>query len=518
MTKDLIIGIDAGTSVLKAVAFDLAGRQVAVASKPNAYEERPGGAVEQDMARTWADAALVLRLLAEELPDLAKRTAALAVTGQGDGTWLIDEAGAPVAPAWLWLDSRSAEIVAELDAAGINARTFQHTGCGLNTCLQSTQLVWLDRHAPETLARAATAMHCKDWLYFNLTGARVTDMAEGTFTFGDFRTRTYSSPVLEALGLTSLRHLLPPMVDGSTTTHALSEAAAAATGLLAGTPVSLGYQDVPCAALGGGLYDAERRVGCSIVGSTGMHMRFFPDADAIVLAPVPTGYTMPFPVPGSAAQMQSNMAATLNIDWITDRVREAAGFFGPEPSRKEALLALDARVLDGRPGAALYHPYIHEAGERGPFVASDARAMLTGLSTRTRLLDLVRAVYEGLAFAARDCYAAMGHVPDEIRVAGGAARSKSFKRIMASALGVPLRESSREEAGAAGAAMMAAVAIGAYPDMAACAADWVTPTLGDTVPPDPELTRLYDRIFPIYLATREAMPAQWRALAEARNP
>ena len=518
MTKDLIIGIDAGTSVIKAVAFDLAGRQVAVASKPNAYEERPGGAVEQDMARTWDDAALVLRLLAEELPDLARRTAALAVTGQGDGTWLIDAVGEPVAPAWLWLDSRAASIVERLDGEGVRRRIFPFTGCGLNACQQNVHLLWLKAHRPEVLARAATAFHCKDWLYLQLTGERVTDRSEGTFTFGDFRRREYSDEVLAALGLEAERRLLPPMLDGSTTTHPLTPDAALATGLRAGTPVSLGFLDVVCAALGGGIYDHERRVGFSITGSTGMHMRFFPDQASVKLAPEPTGYTMPFPVPGTVLQMQSNMAATLNIDWLTDRVVEAAALFGTPPERMAALLALDARVLDGRPGAALYHPYISEAGERGPFVATTARAMLTGLSSRTRLVDLVRAVYEGLAYAARDCYAAMGHVPDEIRIGGGAARSKSLKKIMASVLAVPVRESSREEAGAAGAAMMAAVAIGAYPDMAACAESWVKPTLGDTVAPDPELTSLYDRLFPVYVETREVMAPQWRLLAEARDP
>lgn len=515
--RDLLIGIDAGTSVIKAVAFDLEGRQAAVASLPNTYDQRPGGAVEQDMARTWADAAAVLRLLGEKIPGLAERTAALAVTGQGDGTWLIDRAGEPVTPGWLWLDSRAASIVDELESKGARRRAYALTGCGLNACQQSAHLLWLDRHAPELLERAATAFHCKDWLYFKLTGVRATDRAEGTFTFGDFRNREYAPEVLDALGLAHLERLLPPMLDGSAATHPLSEAASEATGLLAGTPVALGFLDVLCTALGGGIYEPERRVGCSIVGSTGMHMRFFADAEAIELAPEPTGYTMPFPVPGSAVQMQSNMAATLNIDWVTDLVREAAGLFGTAPSRQEALQALDSRVLDAAPGAALYHPYIHEAGERGPFVASDARAMLTGLSTRAGLLDVVRSVYEGLAFAARDCYAAMGHVPDEIRIAGGAARSKAFKRIMASALGAPLRESSREEAGAAGAAMMAAVAIGAYPDMAAAVKTWVEPTLGATVLPDTELSDLYGRLFPIYVATREAMPTQWRALALERR-
>ncbi|WP_269759924.1 FGGY family carbohydrate kinase, partial [Variovorax sp. E3] len=93
MGRDLIIGIDAGTSVIKAVAFDLEGRQLAVASTPNTVTFGEHGAAEQDMDRTWADTAATLRALALELPGLAARTAALAATAQGDGTWLVDAAG-----------------------------------------------------------------------------------------------------------------------------------------------------------------------------------------------------------------------------------------------------------------------------------------------------------------------------------------------------------------------------------------------------------------------------------------
>ncbi|HEX6010990.1 MAG TPA: FGGY-family carbohydrate kinase, partial [Geminicoccaceae bacterium] len=115
------------------------------------------------------------------------------------------------------------------------------------------------------------------------------------------------------------------------------------------------------------------------------------------------------------------------------------------------------------------------------------------------------------------CYGAMGHVPEEVRVAGGAARSRALRTILASVLGTPVRESSRHEAGAAGAAMMAAVAVGVFPDMASTAAEWVTPLLGDLVPPDPELAGRYARLFPIYVATRQAMPPIWAALADFRH-
>ncbi|MFN5452632.1 FGGY family carbohydrate kinase, partial [Bradyrhizobium sp.] len=96
-TRDVIIGIDAGTSVVKAVAFTRDGRQIGDFAIPNSYTTAPGGRVEQDMQRTWADTVAALRGLAQAVPDLARRVSAIAVTGQGDGTWLIDADGRPVA-------------------------------------------------------------------------------------------------------------------------------------------------------------------------------------------------------------------------------------------------------------------------------------------------------------------------------------------------------------------------------------------------------------------------------------
>ena len=113
MTRDILLGIDAGTSVIKSVAFSLAGEQLAVAARPNVYETLGGGQVEQDMARTWADCAATLRELGERIPNLANRVAAVGVTAQGDGSWLIDAAGEPVGGGLLWLDSRAASLVSD---------------------------------------------------------------------------------------------------------------------------------------------------------------------------------------------------------------------------------------------------------------------------------------------------------------------------------------------------------------------------------------------------------------------
>lgn len=517
MSAPAFIGLDSGTSVVKAVAFEADGRQIGVASRPNAYRSGAGGAVEQDMLRTWRDAAAAVRDLLAAHPGLAARTLALAVTGQGDGCWLVDRDGEPVHDGWIWLDSRAAEEARAL-AEGPQAELIYRTsGTGVNACQMRAQLLWMQRHAPELLDRAATALHPKDWLYLRLTGRRATCPTEGVFTFGDFRTRDYSDAVIEALGLAGQRHLLPPIVDGAREAGALTPAAARETGLPAGLPVVLGYVDIMCSALGGGLYDPALRPGLTVLGSTGMHMRFAASADEVSLGAERCGYTMAFP--GAAyAQMQTNMAATLNIDWMLDLVREVLAIGCVTRSRGALLEEMDERVLAARPGAAVYHPYISTAGERGPFTEPAARASFTGLDSTTGFFDLMRSVYEGLAFAARDCYAAIGELPPEIRLTGGAARSRAKRRIVASALGAPVRAVERAEAGAAGAVMIAAVQQGLYPDAEACAADWVTPHLGAPEPPDPELCRLYDALFPCYLETRMALRDTWTALSRARRP
>jgi erythritol kinase len=165
----------------------------------------------------------------------------------------------------------------------------------------------------------------------------------------------------------------------------------------------------------------------------------------------------------------------------------------------------------------LYHPYISHAGERGPFLEPAARAMFSGLELGQGFADLMRGVYEGLCLAARDCYTAMGNVPEEIRVTGGGSRSWALRVILASTLKARVRIVSRQEAGAAGAAMIAAVQQKLYPDMAACAAQWVDPVLGDITVPDPNLSVIYSEAFTLYKKTREKMAPVWRAMMADRR-
>ena len=174
-----------------------------------------------------------------------------------------------------------------------------------------------------------------------------------------------------------------------------------------------------------------------------------------------TGYVICLPANDLVTQVQTNMASTLNIDWLLSVAEDLIGETGKAPSHPDLVARIDGWMDRSTPGALLYHPYISEAGERGPFVDAGARADFIGLNVTHRFPDMVRAVIEGLGMAARDCYAAMGDMPNELRLTGGAARSPALRKVLAAALDTPVRISAREEAGAAGCALSGFAAVSA---------------------------------------------------------
>jgi len=520
MAREIFVSIDAGTSVIKSVALDADGGVIASASEANHYRKTADGGVEQNMVATWEKTAATVAAVLEKVPP-GGHVAALAVTGQGDGAWLIDRDDAPLDDAMLWLDTRAAGIVEAFSANGARAAAYRFTGTALSACNQSAQLAWLKREQPERLRRTDCALHCKDWLYLNLTGARATDPSEGVFTFGDFRAGEYADEVLEAFDLADCRRLLPPIVDGSCRTHPLTAAAAKATGLQAGTPVSLGGVDVVCAALGGGVRPPGDAIGCSVIGTTGMHIKLQDDAKNLALGEAVSGYTMVVPgLPGAAMRMQSNMSATLNLDWLAGLLAEAAAMFGAKAGdAAESLQRIDAAAAAAPPGEVLFLPYI-ESGERGPFLNANARAQFSGLHSDVGIGTLARAVYEGVALAARHCYQALGGAPAEVRPVGGGARSRTLCDILSHVLDARVRPAPCPEPGALGAGLIAAVAVGRFADLGEACRAWVEPAF-DAAPshaPEAALRAHYERLFSAYLVAVEAAAPAWNALAAVRQP
>ncbi|MEG8277478.1 FGGY-family carbohydrate kinase [Streptomyces sp. AHA2] len=453
----MYVGIDVGTSVVKAAAFDTGGRQLAVESRPVGMSLR-GGVVEQDMEEVYA---AVLEVLGA-LTAVGRPVELAGLTGQGDGVWLVDGEGRPVRPAASWMDGRANELLARWLADGTFEAVFRRTGSAMFPGCPGPLLAWLERHEPESLDAARAALYCKDVVFQRLTGSGpTTDVSDASMPFLDPRTRAYDDEVVELLGLGRRRSLLAPVSDPVATAGARGE------GLPAGTPVADGPYDLPACALGAGV--TEPGDGLLIVGTCLAGLVATSELD---LTGEPAGLYISTDRPGYWLRAMPAMVGTAALDWVLSttgvRHEEVDGLLAGTPPG-----ARGVRVL----------PYFAPSGERAPFVEPRLRAELTGVSLESTRGDLIRATCEGIGYAARHCLEAAG-LTGSLAVCGGGTRSPAWMRLLADVLGRPLRVV-EGEVGARGAVLAAAGRYGVPLDARA----WTRPTA--VVEPDPDRAARY---------------------------
>jgi sugar (pentulose or hexulose) kinase len=485
----VLIGLDAGTSVIKATAFTEAGEVVAVASRPTRTAVPAPGRTEQDLEAIVAAVGEVVREVAaaaasggRPAPDL------LGITAQGDGLWLLDERGRPVRPAILWSDARAAPIVAEWVASGLAERAFRRSGNMVFPGAAAPLLVALEREEPASLARAATAAYCKDAILQRLTGARATDASDASVPFLDVRARRYDPALLDLYGVTARRDLLAPVDPTPRPLRPMTPEGAALTGLAAGTPVAGGLLDLCATMVGAGVHRPGD--GMVILGTTlGCGVLL----DRVVTDGPAAGMTLCLPEPDRWARVMPAMVGTPSLEWVLALV-------GAERTELEALLGETAPGA----GGAVVLPFFSAAGERAPFVDPAARGQLLGLSLETTRAGAVRAVCEGIAYAVRDCLDAAGLAPAaDVFVSGGGVRSLTWRQILADVLQRPLKIARRAEVGARGAALVALAAAGRTVDVDR----WTQPD--DIVTPRPEHALLYDAGFAFYRDRLAAARGRW---------
>jgi len=480
-----LLGVDIGTSLTKAALFDDTGQLLGSAEQPTVLAHSAGGRVEQDLEDVVDSVGAVVREAVGLLGSGAPPPAVLAVTGQGDGCWLVDADGRAVRPAVSWMDGRAGRLTTRWERDGVSDAVYRANGNALFPGSMAGILAALDRDEPAVLDAAETAHSCVGAVFQRLTGVRATDPSDASLPFGD-PAGGYSATVLELTGLAGRRRLLPEVVR-PVPLAGLSAAGAALTGLPEGTPASAGPFDLPACALGAGL--TELGDGLLTVGTT---LACQVLVDAVDTAGSPAGMHLATPTAGRWLRALPAMVGTASLDWVLDVVglrHEAVG---------------DALRSTG-PGAGGVEvlPYLAPSGERAPFVDARARGQLTGLSLTTRREDLVRAVCEGIAFAARDCFEAAG-LTGQLSVCGGGTRSREWLQVFADVLDRPLRLARAAGIGARGAVLAHLRASGEDPD----AAVWTD--TAEVVEPDPAVRGTYDELFARYRAHRAAARPLWR--------
>jgi sugar (pentulose or hexulose) kinase len=497
LKTQLLLGIDAGLSATKAALFDRDGREVSAVSVSNpVLRPRPGSA-ERAMDEAWASAALVVRKALDAAGVDGGAVAGVGVTGAMVGVWPIDAEGRPVRPAVLVADVRGQEVIDRIAARDPDAlsRIFAVDGCVVEPGCTLPVLRWLLDEEPEVMAAARHALTCKDWLRYRLTGAIAADVTEAAVAPGDARARGRSAEMLRLFGLEAVANLLPPVRRSESLAGEVTPAAAAETGLRAGTPVAIGAGDVPCSAIGAGAF--ESGVACTVLGTTCHNGVVFGEP---MFEPPNLGLLFTLPE-NRWLRVMVNLAGTPNLDWARGALFSELGAGGAVFAELERAAASRPAGVDG----LLYHPYLSDVGLIAPVVSRGARAQFSGLTSRHGRADLLRAVYEGVAYAIRDCYAAIGRPLREIRLVGGGARSVFWSQTIADVTGTPVVAPQGSEFGALGAALLASVAIGWSASVRDAA---LAPRSGERrYEPNGALAGVYDEAFARYRAEREAIVA-----------
>ncbi len=492
--------IDAGTSLIKTVAYGDRGEELGVARRETLVSRPRPGFSEQDMGDVWRAVVATVREVRSRLAGEPIRF--LSLTAQGDGVWLVDEAGRPTGPAILWNDARAAATVDRWRAAGTLKEAFRRNGSQTFAGLPNGIFTWLRQHDPDRLERSHKSLCCNGWIFSNLTGRLAVDESDAAVPFLDARTRRYAPELFELYGLSWAQRLLPDVLSDAERVGELSAAAAGELGLPRGLPVVMAPYDVAATAIGvGAVGDGQ---GCSILGTTLCTEVVVRELD---LAGEPSGLTIPFG-PDLYLRAFPTLAGAEVIHWALRQLnlREPAD-----------LSDLAAQAAPGA-GGLLCLPYLSPAGERVPFLNTGARGSLHGMSLEHGREHVARAVFEGLSYVVRDCLGAWraSEPLQTCGLCGGGASSELWCQIIADVTGVPTFRPADREVGAKGAFIVGMVATGVEKDLASAARDFLR--VRDGFEPDAGRHERYRDWFEDFLFVREhALPVWERLAASARG-
>ena len=411
---EALIGLDVGTSGVKAIALSPDGELLASAEESYPLSSPQPGWSEQAPEDWWRAAQSCLARMPE---------GPIGLSGQMHGLVTLDSAGRVLRPAILWNDQRTAAECAEIEARV--PRLLELTGNRALTGFTAPKLLWLRTHEPDVYERIAHVLLPKDYVRFRLTGERAIDVADasGTLLF-DVAGRRWSDDVCSALEIPL--EWLPPSSESTEVAGAGDQAAAAlGVGIASPGPVSV------------------------VLGTSGVVFAVLPE-----YAVDPRLHVFCHAVPGTWHAMGVMLSAAGSASWL----RHVLG---------ADYATLDAEAAAWAPGSegVLFAPYL--TGERTPHADPDVRGAFTGLSLRHDRGALWRAMLEGVAFGLRDSLELLrdlGCAPSVGRVSGGGARSELWLRIVASVLGLPLERMASDEGSAFGAALLAGVRSGVFAD------------------------------------------------------
>jgi len=458
------LGIDIGTSAIKAILLDAEQHQHGVVSVPLTVSRPHEGWSEQNPEDWWHGVDQAISTLAQDHPEKLAQLRGIGLAGQMHGLVALDSHDQPLRSAILWNDTRASHEASWLDQTYPEFRTIG--GNMVMAGFTAPKAVWMARHEPNLFAEIKTILLPKDYIRFRLTGQKISDMSDASGTLWlDIAKRRWSEELLDRCGLTMDQ--MPQLVEGSDPSARLSPDLAKRWGIKGEVIIAGGAGDNAAAAIGLGLKHPQERF--VSLGTSGVVFnvtnQFTERADKAV-------HAFCHALPKTWHQMGVILSATDSLTWLTEVTAQPL----------DDLLA-QMKKADEHKTWPLFHPYL--SGERTPHNNPEARGGFFGLSRADDGGDLARAVMQGVAFAIADAMAVLddkGGSSDMIATGGGA-KNDYWLRLIASVTNTPIAVPESADIGAAlGAGRLAMLADGHALDVVC-----IKPPLSHRIMPDPAL-------------------------------
>ncbi len=500
------IGIDVGTSSIKALLVDSSGKVLAAANPEYPFQTPAPLQAETDPEVWWDATCRALRdLLKETSPE---SISGIGLTGQMHGLVILDGRGNALRPCIMWNDQRSYKECQEMTEALGESEVLRITGNPILAGFTAPKLRWVEKFEPEVFSRIAKVLLPKDFIRYRLTGEFFSEVSDASGTsMLNVGERNWSDQILSGMGWP--REWLPEVTESTVASAAVSADAAARTGLSAGTPVVAGGGDQAAQAVGCGIV-REGMVSATL-GTSGV---VFAQSDDYRVEPEGKLHAFCHAVPGKWHLMGVMLSAAGSFQWYKNRLG------GEEKASEEEgngnaydLLTEDAASVPPGCEGLIFLPYL--SGERTPHPDPHARGAFVGLTLRHAKAHMTRAVLEGVSFGLKDSLSLMqqlGVRPDRVVLSGGGARSSLWKQMLADVFETPCALVNSREGAAYGAALLASVGCGNHPGVEEAAKAWIKETERIEVG---EEHSDYKRNYSIYQSLYPSLKATFGQLSQA---
>src|SRR5438132_626578 len=453
---DMFLGIDVGTSSRKAVVLDVDGSVVGTGSAAYPMTTPQPGWAESDPHAWWEAAATAVH---EATGALAADVAAVGLCGQMHGVVLSDDAGEPLRAAILWADGRArGQLEAYNALRGEQRRQLANPPA---TGMAGPTLLWLRDNERELYRKAHWALQPKDWLRLRLIHEAATEPSDASATLlYDMSTDYWAKAIIDELDLRM--DFLAPIRESVEICGVLAASAAAHLGLRGNLPVVGGAADTAAAALAGGLLDPG-----PVQLTIGSGAQVVAPRDRLAIDPTGRTHLYRAAAPDRWYAMAAMQNAGIALEWV----RTTLGATWEDVYSEAFAVPAGAEGL-------VFLPYL--TGERTPYFDPVARGAWIGLRLSHSRGHLLRAALEGVAFAVRqgtEALLATGVAATELRLAGGGSFDPRWRQLLADVLEQPLLATATTSASALGAALLAGVGFGAWPDVQRVAGLAAPPTL-----------------------------------------